>query len=146
MDIRLCRGYWCIAGLIAWLFSLWVVVVYPFFITSNNTIVKNLSVFAVRAIVHTWKNAFPDLLVSIHKVPNLLAFKSFPMLLNAWKWLIEQFSMILQILLAFDTDLHRVMLQLCIFNQFWPSSTFFVFHIKTITFEASKLVTARCFT
>jgi len=81
MDIRLCRGYWCMARLIPWLFSLCIVV--SLFITNND--VKNLSIFAVGAIVYTWKNAFPDLLTSIHTVSNFLAFESFPMLSNIWK-------------------------------------------------------------
>jgi len=43
---------------------------------------------------------------NIHPVFNFLGFESFPMLLIASKWLIEQLPMILQVFLAFDMDLH----------------------------------------
>jgi len=76
------------------------------FSSYNDTMQKNLSVFAVEVIIHMKK---PFLLASIHAVSNFFAFESFLMFLIAWKWLIEQLPMILQILLAFDLDLHQVM-------------------------------------
>jgi len=40
MDIRLCRRCWCMARFTPWHFSLWIVIVYPFFIISNDTMQK----------------------------------------------------------------------------------------------------------
>jgi len=62
------------------------------------------------------------------------------MLLNAWIWLTEQLTLILQILLAFDMELHRILppiLHLQPKAFLWASITFFVFHMKIINFEAS---------
>lgn len=38
MDIRLWRRYWCMAGLTPWFSMRMIIVVYPLFIVSNNTL------------------------------------------------------------------------------------------------------------
>jgi len=109
MDIRLRGECWCMTGLTPYLFSFWVVVVYPLFIPPVTIRCKKPFCFCRWSNCSYVKNTFPGPLASIHTVPNFLAFELLPMLLNAWKWLIEQLSMIPQVLIVFDMDLHRVM-------------------------------------
>jgi len=61
------------------------------------------------AVIRKWKIAFQCLSISVHKAPNFLVFESFPWLSIVQKRLVELLPMILQALLAFDSDLLRVM-------------------------------------
>jgi len=63
----------------------------PTFITSHDTMQKILPFLLLEQLFrYALQNAFLGLLISIHVIPNFLAFESFSMLLNTWKWLIEQ--------------------------------------------------------
>jgi len=53
------------------------------------------------------------------------------MLLNAWKWLIEQFPTILHVLIVLGMDFYRVMPPI-LHLQLILSLQYFVFHIKTL--------------
>jgi len=112
MDIRICCECWCMIGLTPWLVSLWIVVVYPLFITSNDTMQKwckkPFRLCCWSNYLHVKKRLSKSLGFNSY-VLNFLAFESFPIIFNAWKWLIELVPMILQVLLAFDMDLYRIM-------------------------------------
>jgi len=67
------------------------------------------SVFAFEATVHKQTNVVQHLSASSRTAPNFFVSESFPWLSGVLKWLVESLSMILPILLAFNTSLREVM-------------------------------------
>ena len=104
-----------------------------------------LSFSAIEVAVPTWQDAIQCPLALTRTAPNVLAFESFLMLSNISELLCEQLLMILQVQLAPDMSLHEVMPPIVIFKLFWCTRAFFIFNIKIITLEASKLISSYCF-
>jgi len=77
---------------------------YPFFITNNDTMQKTFPFLPLEQLFTREKTPFQFSWLQF--ICNFLAFESFPMFLNTWKWLIKELPMILQVLLAFDMDFH----------------------------------------
>ena len=53
IEIWFCGRCWCTAELTARFSTLWIIVVYPLFIASHDTVQETFS--AVEAVVHTWR-------------------------------------------------------------------------------------------
>ena len=118
------------AGVILGYSTLRVIVVYQIFIAVDDTMQKNFPFLPLKKTRHRSTSL---------AAPNVLTFGSFLMLSNVLKLLSDQDLMILQDQLV---PYMNECLQFFVFKLFGGATSFFIFNIKIIIFEASKPIFA----
>ena len=99
-----------------------------------------------QAAFRKWFFGFPVIFHSVHVESIFPSSGSFPWISNVWRRLLVSHSIDPRVVVEFERHLHPTMFAIRCLQTFSVVSTFFVSHVKIVTFEFFKPFKALWFT